>query len=121
MKTKLWLVWFVGAVLLSLFLYAEGRTATVEWDAVTVYSDNTPITAPVSYQVYTGPAKTGPWTRVGFPVSGVSASAPDPAEGMTLWYNVTASVGGKEGAFGEAAALTVVTKIPGVVHTIRVR
>ena len=121
MKTKLWLLWIVGALVATAFMAAEGGAAEVSWQAVTTYKDGSTITDPVTYQVYTGPTVNGDWTAYGSPVSALTATAPDPVAGATLWYNVAAIANGVEGAKGAAASKTTPFLNPAGVTGISVK
>ena len=82
---------------------------TLQWGAVTRYTDNTVITRPVSYAVW----DTG--TQIGAGVSATSFLLPNPGSGVTHFYEVAAVVdnvtGGRAGVNFTSAYLT--PAIPG--------
>lgn len=92
MKTthKLWLA-ISAALLLVCFLgiaYAQGATAVLKWDAPTQHTDNSAITAVLSYNVY-GAAKGAAKVKL-TTISAGATTATLTAQATNTCYDVTA-------------------------------
>jgi hypothetical protein len=98
-------------LLASLAIATAGYSATISWSLPASYSDGTPI-APedvgkILTQVYTGPAKDGPWKLAATsPPGATSLEVEDPPPGHTLWYTVRSSLHGAESGYAEPVQMT---------------
>ena len=101
-----------AAVLLaSLAIATTGYAATISWSLPAAYSDGTPIALAeiqqIQVNVYTGPAKTGPWKWADTsPPGATSINVKDPPPGHTLWYTVRSSLHGAESEYAEPVRKT---------------
>jgi len=98
-------------LLASLAIATAGSAATVSWSLPASYSDGTPI-APADVgkiltQVYTGPAKDGPWEWAATSLPGATSMEVEaPPPGHTLWYTVKSSLHGAESEYAEPVQMT---------------
>ena len=103
-------------VIMALFIPLSTNAATVSWEKVTTYDNETLIPSSrlstIIYKAWYGPDKENLGAGASV-VDADSATAPDPPEGATWWYSVTAALpGGPESAKATPASKTVAVPTP---------
>lgn len=91
----------MGAVLLSLLgaaSLAGTPSAVLSWVAPTTFTDGSPLTGTVTYNVYQGPTGAETLTTTGVTALTWSANPASLTAGSSICWTVTAVVGGVESA-----------------------
>jgi hypothetical protein len=101
------------ALLVAGAVRAAAPSATVSWIAPTQNTDLTPITGPITYNLYEGPTTTITTAAAQTGITTVTLTTNIGAiDGTTACYAVTAVVGGVESAQSNAACKTFPAATP---------
>jgi hypothetical protein len=100
------------AICVVILIPLATNAATITYEKVTTYDNGALLPAArvstITYKAYYAPQNGPPWTPGASVVDDVTLPAPDPPEGSTWWYTVTAALpGGPESAKAVPASKTV--------------
>lgn len=100
---------------------AAGPSATLTWVPPTTNTDTTPITLPLTFNVYQGPTGAEGATPVQTGLTGTSVTiTAGLADGTTVCFKITAVEGGQESAKSNEACKTFPPATPNAPATLTV-